>query len=373
MTLPQTKITISNIDPATGAMHITKLRAVADGPIRRSIGSSGDSVTLRVDASQWPANYADDGEFQINVNPGEVGNELVLAGYRLVSKFSVSMGSDLGSGGANPVGKEFIVRLENGLRAMRDGYGGLLNAGTLNELDTEGLVDINHPQYKTNQQLVDLCLDAIGLDHLPAPAGLDTGVDGQPIFAPGPLDWGNARPLNELESVLSRIGWSVVQLNDGRVSVVRLLRAGQAISIPANIAAVAEPYKLESMPGVRGAKMIVTSGATRSTIVTTRQLDDSKAPSATALEWVIYDPTTNDWVPQPATAIDDYRAGITAADLTPTQSKQIGQLFRALRINQSEIDQVNTFVNIPTAIDFGDLAKFAGGPGVVEAACCVKV
>jgi hypothetical protein len=373
MTLPQTNITISNIDPDSGAMHITKLRAVLDGPIRKSVGSSGDSVSLSVEASEWPANYAIDGEFHININQGETGNELVLKGYKLMIKMPVSMGNDLDDPDGTPTPRQYRILLETRIRGLRDGLGGLLNEGTLNELDTEGGVDINHADYKSNQELVDMCLDAMGLEHEAAPLSLDQGADGSTIFAPGPLDWGNARPLNELEAILSRLGWTVVQLNDGKVAVRRLLRAGEAINIPAPILAAAEPYTLQSMPGVRGSKMLVTSGATRSTIITTRQLPDSKSPTGTGLEWVTFNPAINEWEVQSATAIDDYKAGITAGDLSPEASKQLGQLFRALRLNASELSKTNIFVNIPTAIDFGDLAAFAGGPGVVEAACCIKM
>lgn len=369
MPLPQTKITISNVDRATGNIHIEKIRAVVDGPIRRTIGSSGDPVTLTVLAAEWPATYDKQGEFHININEGELNNAaLTLKGYRLKMMLPVSMGTDLGDTVSDPTPREYRLLLETQLSAMREGYGGLLTEGTLNELDQEGLVDINHLDYKTNRELVDLCLDAIGLDHEAATVDLDLGVDSSQVFAPGPLDWGNARPLNELDAILTRLGWTVVQLNDGTIATRRLLRAGQPINIPANIAAVAEPYELGVMPGMRGAKMIVTSGATRSTIVTSRSFS-----SANPLEWTIFDPASNSWGPQPITALADYQGGLKAADLTPDASKQIGQLYKAVRLSGDDLLKASTFVNIPTAVDFGDYADFAGAPGVIEASCCIKV
>ncbi|PCI10424.1 hypothetical protein COB72_03485 [bacterium] len=377
MALPHTTITISNIDSATGNTHITKIRAVVDSAIRRSIGSTGDAVTLTVDKADWPVGYDELGDFEININQGQgIGAQLILKGYKLKVKLPSGMGGDITDGSAPVEATQYRLLLETQLKSMRDGFGNLLTIGTLNPLDQEGHVDTQHADYKNNQELVDLCLEAIGLDFEPSSPGLNAGVDSLPVDAPGPLDWGNARPLSELDALLSRLGWVVVQLNDGTIATRRLLRAGQPINIPAPIAAVAEPYELGTMPGIRASKIIVTSGATRATVITTRTLEyeqgDAGFPNAKALEWVIFDAETNEWIPQAVGAIDDYQAGLTASDLTPEDSKAIGQLFRAVRLTGDDLLESGTFVNIPTTVDYGELAKFAGGPGVVEASACVK-
>lgn len=369
MPLTQTTITISNVDPSDGLPRVERVRANLRGPIRRSVGAGGDPISVVVEKSDWPAGFDDLGEFHININEGQgTNNQLIIKGYRLRSKMPVTMGGDPSDSEAPIVATQLAITFVAALASRRDGLGGLLTEGTLNMLDSEGLVDIADPAYKTNQDLVDLCLDAIGLPHIAASASLDVGISVPVVFAPGPLDWGNARPLSELESILTRIGWTIVQLNDGRIAARRLLRAGEPIEIPEPIEDLAEPYELSSMPGIRSNKIIITSGTTRSTIITTRSLG-----SDNPLEWVIFDPATNTWGDQPVDALELYRAGLKGADITPEASKQIGQLYRAVRLSGEDLTQGNLFVNIPTAIDYGELLAFAGAPGVVEAACCIKM
>lgn len=371
MPLPQAKITLTNTNSETGFVHFTKINAVLEGRIRRSVGAGGDQAVLTVLASDWPAGYDEHGEFEININPTEgPGNRLNLKGYRLKMKIPFNVSREIGEPDEEPSASLYRILLETELRSMRDGFGGLIREGTLNELDEDGFVDIAHADYKTTQELVDICLDSMGLDHEAAPVELNTGIDGSDIDAPGPLDWGNARPLNELDAIVSRLGWTIVQLNNGKVAVRQLRRAGESIDIPADIQAVAEPYEFGSMPSVHSSKIIVTSGATRSTIITSRTL----SPGGTnGLEWVVFDPKTNEWNTQPATALVDYQNGLLPGEVDPESAKLLGQLFKAVRLTGDDLIKSSTFVNIPSAITEGDFAEFAGAPGVVEARCCVKV
>lgn len=376
MPLTQSTIQLSNYDRVTDTQHATKIDAIADGPIRRSIGSSGDPVTLSVLASDWPSGWNELHDFWIIINNGQgKGSAITLKGYRLKMKFPASYGRDLGDASGTVTPREYKILLETSLRGLRDGFGNLITEGTLNELDEDNLVDTLHADYKTNQELVDICLDAMGLDHEAAPAALDLAVDGTTtVDAPGPLDWGNARPIDELDGLLSRIGWTIVQLNNGKIAVRRLRRAGQSITIPAPIEAVAEPYTLGTMPAVRSSKIIVTSGATRSTIITSRSLAlDDPPEDLNPLEWVVFDAADNTWEPQSVSALTTYRNGLMPGQVNPTDAKYLGQLYRAVRLTGDDLTKASNFVNIPHTLDQGDFAIFKGAAAVVEAKCSVKV
>lgn len=376
MALTQTSILLSNYDRVADLQHVTAIRATVDGPIRRSIGSSGDPVTLTVLATDWPVGWNELHDFWIIINSGQgKGSALTLKGYRLRMKIPASYGRDLGDPSGTVTPREYRLLLETSLRGLRDGLGNLITEGTLNELDEDNLVDTLHADYQTNQELVTTCLDAMGLDHEAAPASLNLAVDGTTtVDAPGPLDWGNARPIDEIDGLLSRIGWTIVQLNNGKIAVRRLRRAGEAITIPAPIAAVAEPYELGTMPAVRSSKIIVTSGATRSTIITSRSLEVDTPPAGiNALEWCVFDAAQNTWGAQSGSALTTYQNGLMPGGVNPTAAKDLGQLYRAVRLTGDDLIKASMFVNIPHTLDQGDFAIFKGAAAVVEAKCAVKV
>lgn len=365
MALPtQNTIRLRNRDLATGNLHVDSIRAMIDAPIRRTLGASGDAITLLVEKSEWPAGWMDDGEFIVQLNNGQASDDLELAGYRLAQKFPVGMGNEIDDPDGTPECKQLRLVIENQLRGLRDGLGNLINSGTLNELDENGEVDTGAASYRTVQQLVDAALSATGLEFEGAGPGINSNVAGLPIDAPGPLDWGNARPIEELEALLGRIGWVVVQLNDGTIAVRRLLRAGEEIVIPSGYLDIAEPFELASTPSLHSSQIVITSGATRATTITNRTLTD--------LEWVVYDAETDSWSAQSGTAINDYKGGLLPADVNPDGGKQIAQLFRAVRLTGTDLVEASKFINIPDSLDHGSLLSFAGSAGVVEALCCVK-
>lgn len=364
MSVPQNTILLRNRDLVTDSIHVTPLRAMLNGPIRRTPGASGDRVTLMVEASEWPAGWKDDGEFILIINSGQLTDELEIDGYRLKAKLPLSIGNATDDPDATPVVMQLHIELEPKLRGLRDGLGNLLNEGTLNELDENGEIDTSSASYRTIQQLVDAALSATGFEYVGAPASINTSVGGLAVDATGPLDWGNARPIEELESILARIGWSMVQLVDGTIGVRRQLRAGEPITIPAPILAVAEPYALGSSPSIRSSKIVITSGSTRATTITKRTLED--------LEWVVYDADTDEWGAQDVSALTTYKGGITPAMADQDGAKTLGQLYRAVRLTGDDLTEASRFVNFPDSLDHGALLPFAGAAGVVEALCSMK-
>lgn len=370
MALTQTTVRLANRDLSTGDLHATTIRAMLSSPIRRSLGASGDPINLTVEASEWPAGWKHDGEFIVKINDGEVDggsqpiNELDIEGYRLKLKMPLGIGNDLGDAEGTPEAKQLAIVLEAQIAGLRQGLGNLINLGTVNDLDENGEVDTAGDNYYTIQQLVETALSATGFEYEGAPAGINSDVTGTPIDAPGPLDWGNARPIDELEAILGRIGWSLVQLNDGTIASRPLLRAGEPIEIPTAFETIAEPYELASTPAIKGSKIIITSGATRATTITKRTLED--------LEFVTYDPETDAWSTQTGTALSLYKGGITPDDVNPDGARTLGQLYKALRLTGDDLVEASRFVNIPESLDHGALLQFAGSAGVVEALCCVK-
>ena len=365
MTLPQNTILLRNRDLETGNIHVTSVDVMLNGTIRRTLGASGDRVVLTMEASSWPAGWKDDGEFILRINNGQLTDALEIAGYRLKSKLPMSIGNATDDPDAAPMAMQLHIELEPHLRGLRDGLGNLLSEGTLNELDENGEVDTASASYRTIQQLVDTAMSAMGFEYVGSPVSINTSVGGLAVDASGPLDWGNARPLEELESILGRIGWSVVQLNDGTIAVRRQLRAGEEITIPQPILDVAEPYVLGSSPSIRSNKLVITSGATKATTITKRTLAD--------LDWVVFDPTTNEWGDQDAGALTLYKGGLTASTADQDGVKNLGQLYRAVRLTGDDLAKASRFVNFPDSLDHGALLPFAGSAGVVEAKCSVKV
>jgi hypothetical protein len=369
MTLPQTTIRIRNRDRVTQNWHVDTVRANLEGPIRRTVGASGDPITMIVQKDEWPAGFDDHGDFEFKINTAQASNDLTLSGYLLKSKLPITFGNETDDPDGTPEPKQYRLVFENALRAQRDGYGNLIQEKTFNELDENGFVDTAGDDYKTIQELVEYALAATGLPYETAPAELNLGIDGNPIDSPGPMDWGNARPIYELEAILGRIGWTIVQLNDGTIAVRPLLRAGQPVTIPQAIEDVAEPYELISTPAARANKIVITSGTTRSVEITTLELSE--------FNWVVYDSVTNEWVDQDAGALATYQEGLKPGNADPEGARELGQLYRALRLDDDPKDNhlatKSRFINIPTNLDAGEFLPFAGSAGVVEARCAVKL
>lgn len=368
MTPPQTTIRIRNYDRVNEIWNAETVRANLEGPIRRTIGTSGDAIVMTVQIADWPNGFDDHGDFEFYINSAQAGNDLTLSGYLLKNKLPMAMGNATDDPDGDPAPQQYRLLFENRLRAHRDGYGGLIRESTYNELDENGFVDTDADNYKTIQELVEMALESMDIDYEPAPVELNTGVDGTALDAPGPMDWGNARPVSELESLLGRIGWTLVQLNDGTIAVRRLRRAGQPITIPAEIENLAEPYELTSSPASRANKIVITSGSTRRITIT--KLDLS------AFDWVVFDTSTNQWVDQDANALTLYKEGLKPSNADPEGGRQLAQLYRALRLKgipEVHLAEKSRFINIPTTHDAGDFAPFAGSAGFVEALCCTKI
>jgi len=208
----------------------------------------------------------------------------------------------------------------------------------------------------TISELTDELLDALGIAHDPAPASMNTAMDGATaLTAPGPLDWGNARALPELESLLANVGYAAVFANDGsKISVVRLLRAGE--SVPTGALVDAEPFYLTSSLSVRHGAVVITSGRTRTTLIEERSLGVGAA-HGDALVWVGFDDRTGRWLdatewiaayPGETTPGDiaAFRAGPSGTDATPQTMRAFGRLFTAVRLGAGEVEKCGRFVSL---------------------------
>ena len=328
------------------------------GRPRRSVGMYGDWIVAQIPwdalAAEWDLTRA------FRVRFGESGTLVTLGGYYLRQRRQVEWGIDPLDG----VTTRFFaheLRLVTLPGVMRDGRGGTLTEGTLNPLGTDGAVNTGAANYRTTQQLVDLCLDAIGVAHDAAPAALDTPVDGSTVVdAPGPLDWGMTRALPELEAILARVGWSCTLVNDGsKLTVHRLRRAGETITLPAEITNHAEPYSLEISNGVRADRVVVTSGRTRSTIITDRTLGGARP-----LEWVAFDTRGGAWLNNAQWIaaypteygpgdIVAFRLGPGGVERTPGRMREFAHLFSAVRLHVNDRPANTRFVVPGGTIDAG--------------------
>lgn len=353
------------------------------GPIQRSIGTTGDPVTLRFRKGDWPALFDIHQSFQIKLDAGST-SPVTLRGYRLRARYNTDFGQPVAGGDFGPYTEEIVLDTE--VRFLREGRGGLLTAGLLNPVNEDGLVDTEASTYRTTQELVDLALDALGVEHVDCPADVNFAADGETVIdAPGPLDWGNQRPITEIEGLLFRVGYTLAFGIDATLRVVRLPRAGEPIDLDESITGLAEPWEANVGPGIRGQRILVTSGATRTTVITERTLSD--------LEWVAYDERTNSWLNQadfdvlypgeigPAD-LTAFRSGLTGSQMDPQTAKQFAQVFSALALRDVVDDEEETildktkcsmFVNIPSEVAGGALSIARGAPGVVEARCVIDM
>lgn len=372
MTAPPRSITRLTNDASEAGVAVTPM-----GPVQRSVGSTGDPVVLRLPAAAWPADFDDQGVFTLTLD-AEGPAPVVLTGYRLRARQAVEHGFDFddAAGAGTAAARVVEIYLDTQLRVVREGRGGLIQVGIKNELDEDGLVDTAAGTYLTTQQLVNDAMDAMGLPHEDCPPGVNTASDGSGIDAPGPLDWGNQRALTEVEGLLFRVGYTLAFGNDGVTRIVRLARAGEPVTLTTELAAIAEPYTASAAPGLRSSKIVVTSGATRTTVIARRTLgqmvwlafDEEVGHWLTQADWDILHPG----LPGPAD-IAAFRAGLTGTDIDPARSKALAQVFRAVGLAGDDYAKARRFVNLPADIDPGDLAKFRSTPGVVEALCCVDM
>jgi hypothetical protein len=357
------------------------------GPVQRSLGTAGDAVVLRIPAEgtgSWPSSFTDQGDYTLTLDADGDGGGVELAGYRLRARRHAEHGVPLagGAGGAATPATELIM-LDTAIRWWREGRGGMISRGVLNQLDENGFVDTDASTYLTTQDLCNAALDDLGVPYAACPASINLAADGSAIPAPGPLDWGNARAITELEALTMRVGYALSWGIDAVLRIVRLARAGDPLTLSGPLAALADPYTPDEGPGIRGSTILVTSGATRTTAIQERALDE--------LEWVAFDERTNTWLNQ--TDFDTlypgeigpedltrFRAGLTGPQTSPQAAKQYAQIFTALALKSGDgeggpgdRERCSMFVNIPSEVESGGLAEFRGTAGVVEARVCLDL
>lgn len=312
----------------------------------RSIGAAGDALTVAVDRAEWDQflgvlQEGAGGWFEVEL--GDTAQSVTLGGYSVRAVRSAEYGVTDASGIVRATA--VYVDLVTTPGTWRDGRGGMLRARPAqgdgpvwNPLGPDGLPDAEHPAYRTNRQLMDLCGAAL--------LGLlydgNTPVEFDQVAPPGPVDYANARPLPELEALLARVGGAFCLRNDGlRFRLVRLSRGGTTFTLPPEYTDLAEPFELTSGPSVLATTIAVTSGETRATVVTSRDLSGARA-----LEWVWFDERTGAWLNDAETAglypgettpgdIDAFRAG-PPASAEPGERAEYERLFRAVRLHEDD-------------------------------------
>lgn len=353
-----------------------RVRATLLSSPTRTLGLIGDPVTVLVDAPEFEAADFDlTDEFRVAFGTGdpEVPEEfegVVLGGYRLVSRppLGFAWERDADPETDPPITHQYQINLQTIAGFWRDGRGGLIQEGTLNRLGVYGQVDVESGSYRTNQQLADICLDYIGHAHDPAPASLNTGIDGVTVMvAPGPLDWGNTSAVNELDALLARLGYSARLSNAGdKITIVRLARAGETITIPGPMLAVAEPYELAPATAVRPSELVITSGRTRCTVTSSRTLTDDD----NGLVWCSFDEELGLWVDEAdaGAMLEAFQTG-PAGDLAQVQA--FAKSFAAVRLSEDIRPYYSRFVTLPQAPATDPDRAFGGAPCMVFATGCV--
>lgn len=326
---------------AGGSASAEVVAVKAVGPVRRTIGLHGDGLSLNVPAftsagaQVWPPSDWDLSK-PMTYEFGLEGSTIELGGYLLVGAEPLAMGvsePDHSSSG-DVVPNIYALSLLTKVGVWRDGRGGRLTVGDRNVINNAGEVVDTHPSYRIHSELVAECVSAMGLTL----GTMDASIDD--FAPPGPLDWGNARAIDELEGVLSRIGFAaVLSLDGGSINIIRLPQAGadQTLPVIGDAPDFAEPYELGTHRAVRGKTIVVSSGRTRTIIVSDHELSD--------FEWVAYDERTGTWgnAAEWASAypgeigpadIDKYREG------PPKDARARAQwmrLYGALRLNTEEV------------------------------------
>jgi hypothetical protein len=352
---------------AAGAGSAITVAAAAPGSIVRALGLAGDSLTVRVpkfDASGDPVWPPSDWDLtkDISITFGPVGSEITLGGYLLVGDnaeaFGVSVPDHSGTGAVVPNLRVLTLMTHLGVR--RNGRGGLITVGVRNPVDAEGEVDTGDPDYKTNSELVTELVAAMGLTLIDVPLSID---DFPP---PGPLDWGNALAIDELEALLARVGYSAALSLDGAgLTIVRLPIAGEDQTLPTAIDDAAEPYELGEHRSIRATKIVVSSGRTRTIIISEHDFED--------FEWVAFDDRSLTWGNAADWAslypseigpddIDAYRAGPPRDD---RGRRQWSRLYGAIGLADNAMwKRKRRMVPLPIQVDDGE-------DGIVKGAAVV--
>lgn len=379
MSIPQVIARLTGTTSAGApSLESTTCRLVT--PPRRSVGLFGDVLVVVIPYNGVGSDWDLAAPFLLSIGEdlGGVFTGVTLGGYYLRQRREVAWGEDPSTGVFRFHEIELVFVTLPGV--LRDGRGGLLTAGTLNRTDRTGRVDTSDPGYATRQALVDLCLDALGVPHDPCPAGINTPVDGvTTIHAPGPLDWGLTRALPEIEQLLADVGWAATLANLGdKIVVHRLRRGGETITLPPAITADAEPYSPEVSSGLRPSRIVVTSGRTRTTVITDRSLDSA---GAVPLEWVAFDARSGQWLngaewtaAYPAEVgpgdIAFWREGPGGADRSVEDLRAFDRMFTALRLHADDRPGAAALVTLSESVN-ADGDVFGGTPAVLFARYCV--
>jgi hypothetical protein len=349
---------------------LAPVRCALQGAVRRTIGVSGgaDDVVVIVPSAEWPpANLDRDGLFDLTF--GDTADSITLGGYRLREERAAAFGVSI------PVPDPVVtterlteLRFSTRLDAMADGRGGVIRDKTRNRLKADGTVDALHADFKTNSELATIALNAIGMAYDAPPTTLND------VDPPGPLDWGNAPALAELTRLLAYCGHALVLNNAGdRLSIVRLPLPGEEVDIPAPVISGALPHALRQGPSMKARKIVVSSGRTRSIIVTS--LD------GTLLEWVRLDTRTGRWMNGTEWAAA-YGSEIRPDSITelrkgpPTDAtlrQDWNAIFSAVRIVASEREKRGRLVELPREVTLQDGRKFGGAACVVYARVAVPL
>lgn len=350
------------------------------GNPRRTVGLYGDALAVKIPFDGIGSDWDLTKPFKIEFGDETEGvpDTIELGGYYLRQRRQVEWGDDPANPG-NPQFFGIVLGFTTLPGVLRDGRGGMLTEGTLNITGASGRVDTADAGYKTTKALVDLCLDALGVAHDACPTGINTPVDGTTtVDGPGPLDWGLTRALPELEDLLARVGWTATLVNDGsKIVVHRLRRSGEPITLTTLISTNAEPYSLESSVGVRPSKIVVTSGRTRSTIITDRSIGGTSP-----LEWVAFDSRTGSWLnaaewvaAYPSETgpgdISLFNDGPGGADRSAEDMRAFGRLFTAVRLHEDDRPGAARFVTPSEGVETGDGVDLARTPAVVIGRYCV--
>ena len=347
--------------------------------IRRSVGLVADTFQCLVDRdSLWPVDW--DLNRPIAVQIGDDDQFVTPGGYYLGRVENVTPGQDLAGGPGSM--RQSLLTFQTVVGRMWDGRGGLLTAGTLNRLGDDGQPDTGDADYQSTSDLVSIAGSVI--------AGTSTdwdlsfSIDGllvlDTIDPGGPFDWSNVRALPELADLLASIGWAATLNHAGdTITVHRLPRAGEPLTLPTSITDVAEPYALASTPASRSKYVVVTSGRTRTTVLTRRSLND--------LEWVYYDERTNAWLNQTEHDLL-YPSEVGPADVSELQAgpsndqkrnAQLSRVFTALRLvndpapgGLQDRRNASRFVALPGQFAI-DGKTLSGTPAFIECLHCVEL
>jgi hypothetical protein len=346
------------------------------GAIMRSAGLVGDSLRVLVNPDDlWPEDW--DLSKSMKIVIGDEDEEVAPGGYYLGGIGYTSAGEPIGGGTA--VMQQAVLSLTTVIERMMEGRGGLLTSGTLNRLGRDGQPDTSDDDYYTLEELIQIAAGVVtgpgsGWD---LTLSIINGASLADTTPGGPYDWANVRALPELNDLLAKIGWTASLTTDGTtLRVYRLPRPGEAISLPTIVTANAEPYVLDDTPANRSKYIIVTSGRTRTTVLTRRDIAD--------LEFVYYDERTNSWLNQTQHAAlysgeigpDDIN-GLKGGPYTdPEKNAELNRVFGALRLKNdpeglSDLRNAGRFVVLNGEFEF-DGKRMSGTPAFIEAKFCVE-